>query len=81
MKSTTQHERLCLARRNYHFSLLMTTAFSLPVLISTLLMTIGQSPSNLWAAASGALPIISCLQLVRDSSDRLDRLLSEFNED
>jgi hypothetical protein len=73
--------RLRQATRTHQFALLVTVGCVLPELLSALLMAVGRDAPSPIASAAGALPIISCLQFLRDANDRLDRLLSELKED
>jgi hypothetical protein len=78
MTSTILHERVRQARRTYEFSLFLTVACLFPGLISTFFVAVGQYPRD---AMITALPIISCIQFLRDSRDHLDRLLAERQKD
>jgi hypothetical protein len=80
MNAATYRERLTLARRTHVFSWAMTTACLIPTLISAVFVASGQYPASAIASAASVLPMIHCLQLVRDSNDRLDKLLAETHE-
>ena len=72
--------RLRQATRTYQFGLFITLGCVLPELLSALSIAVGREALSPIASAAGALPIISCLQFLRDSNDRVDKILSELKE-
>jgi hypothetical protein len=71
-------ERLRQARWSFNVALAMTTAFAVISLVGVALLLSGKTTEGSVAAAGGFASSVRCLQLAKDTNDRLDKIAAEI---
>jgi hypothetical protein len=71
-------ERLRQARWSFNLALTMTAAFAVISLVGVVLLLSGKTTEGSVAAAGGFASSIRCLQLAKDTNDRLDKIAAEI---
>ncbi|MBW4558210.1 MAG: hypothetical protein KME59_20215 [Trichormus sp. ATA11-4-KO1] len=71
-------ERLRQARWSFNLVLAMTAAFTLISLVGVGLLLSGKTTEGSFAAAGGFASSVRCLQLAKDTNDRLDKIAAEI---
>ncbi|WP_292826327.1 hypothetical protein [Nostoc sp. JL33] len=71
-------ERLRQARWSFNLALAMTAAFAVTSLVGVGLLLSGKTTEGSVAAAGGLASSVRCLQLVKDTNDRLDKIAAEI---
>lgn len=71
-------ERLRQARWSFNLALAMTAAFAVISLVGVGLLLSGKTTEGSVAAAGGFASSVRCLQLAKDTNDRLDKIAAEI---
>lgn len=71
-------ERLRQARWSFNLALAMTAAFAVISLVGVGLLLSGKTIEGSVAAAGGFASSVRCLQLAKDTNDRLDKVAAEI---
>ena len=71
-------ERLRQARWSFNLALAMTAAFAVISLVGVGLLLSGKTTEGSVAAAGGFASSVRCLQLAKDTNDRLDKVAAEI---
>ncbi|MBE9053592.1 hypothetical protein IQ243_24940 [Nostocales cyanobacterium LEGE 11386] len=71
-------ERLRQARWSFNLALAMTAAFAVISLVGVGLVLSGKATEGSVAAAGGFASSVRCLQLAKDTNDRLDKIAAEI---
>lgn len=74
-------ERLRQARYSFNLALVATTASFLVSLTGAGLLLSNQITEGSVIAAGGLVSSVHCIQLAKDTNDRLDKILPELDED
>lgn len=78
MELSITQERLRQARWSFNVALSMTVACAVISLIGVVLLLSGNATEGTVAAAVGFASSVRCLQLAKDSNDRLDKIVAEI---
>lgn len=73
-------ERLRQARYSFNLALVTTTACFFISLVGAGLLLSSKVPEGTVIAAGGLVSSIRCIQLAKDTNDRLDKILPELND-
>jgi len=74
-------ERLRQARYSFNLALFATAASVCTLLVGSGLLLSGKVPEGVVTATGGMAASVRCIQLAKDSNDRLDRILTELKDE
>ena len=74
-------ERLRQAHHSFNLALIATTMSFCISLVGAGLLLSGKVPEGTIAAAGGLASSVRCIQLAKDTNDRLDKILVELNDE
>lgn len=81
MELSIAQERLRQARHSFNLALVMTTASAIISFIGIGLLWSVKVPEGTITAAGGLISSVRCLQLARDTNDRLDKIAKELKDE
>jgi hypothetical protein len=74
-------ERLRQARYSFNLALVATALSAFISLVGAGLLLSGKVPEGTVTAAGGMAASVRCIQLAKDTNDRLDKILPELKDD
>jgi hypothetical protein len=74
-------ERLCQARNSFNLALFATAASVCISLIGSALLLSGKVSEGAVTATLGMAASVRCIELAKDSNDRLDKILAELKDE
>ena len=74
-------ERLRQAHHSFNLALVMTAACALISLIGIIFLFLGKGPEGTITAIAGLTSTIRCLELAKDTNDRLDKVALEIRSE
>ncbi|WP_225896479.1 TRADD-N-associated membrane domain-containing protein [Amazonocrinis nigriterrae] len=81
MKLTIVQERLRQARRSFNLALIATALSACIGLVGAGLLLSGKVTEGTVTAAGGMAASVQCVQLAKDTNDRLDKILDELDDE
>lgn len=81
MELSIARECLRQARHSFNLALVMTAASAIIGFVGVGLLWSGQAPEGTITTASGLASSVRCLQLARDTNDRLDKIARELRDE
>lgn len=81
LKLNIADERLRQARHSFNLALIATALSAGISLIGSGLLLSGKVPEGTVTAAGGMAASVRCIQLAKDTNDRLDKILAELKDE